>query len=436
MPGEANKTTLRSMRRTLWAGSAIAGLFSFGIGGWAATTELSGAIISPGVLVVDSSVKKVQHPTGGVVGELNVHEGEAVAAGDILIRLDDTLTRANVAIISKSIDELTARRARLQAEQDGRDKISFPDELVLRTTDPRVAELVQGETHLFETRAKARSGLVAQLRERIDQLRQQITGLAEQRAAKGREVELIAEELKGVRELWLKNLVQMTRLTSLERESARIEGERGALVAQVAQTKAKISETELQIIQIDEDLRKEVGKELGEIRGKLSELVEKKVAAEDQLMRTDIRAPQDGIVHELSVHTVGGVIAPGEPIMLVVPRSDALVVESKIRPQDIDQVRVAQEVLLRFSAFNQRTTPELKGTISVVAADVSQDQKTGASFYLVRIRIGADQLTRLNGLKLVPGMPIESFIRTGERTVISYLTRPIREQITKVWREQ
>jgi HlyD family secretion protein len=153
-------------------------------------------------------------------------------------------------------------------------------------------------------------------------------------------------------------------------------------------------------------------------------------------MRTDIRAPQDGIVHELSVHTVGGVIGPGEPIMLVVPRSDALVVESKIRPQDIDQVRVAQEVLLRFSAFNQRTTPELKGTISVVAADVSQDQKTGASFYLVRIRIRADQLTRLNGLKLVPGMPIESFIRTGERTVISYLTRPIREQITKVWREQ
>ena len=312
MSNEVNKATLLSMRRTLWVGSAVASLLSFGIGGWAATMELSGAIISSGVLVVDSNVKKVQHPTGGVVRELRVREGELVAAGGILIRLDDTITQANVAIISKSIDEFTAQQARLQAEQNGRDKIIFPEELISRTTDPRVAELVRGETHLFEIRAKARLGLVAQFRERIDQLRQQIAGLSDQIVAKKREIDLIAQELTGVRELWQKNLVQMTRLTALERESARIEGERGALVSTVAQANAKISETELQIIQIDEDLRKEVGKELGEIRGKLSELVEKKITAEDQLKRIDIRAPQDGMVHQLSVHTVGGVINPGE----------------------------------------------------------------------------------------------------------------------------
>lgn len=224
MSNDVNKATLRSMRRTLWAGSAIAGLLSFGIGGWAATTELSGAIISPGVLVVDSNVKKIQHPTGGVVSELHAREGEVIAAGDILIRLDDTITRANAAIISKSIDELVARQARLQAEQNGHDKIIFSEELISRTTDPRVSELVRGETHLFEVRAKARLGLIAQLRERVDQLRQQIAGLSDQIVAKKREIELIAQELNGVRELWQKNLIQMTRLTGLERESGRTRG--------------------------------------------------------------------------------------------------------------------------------------------------------------------------------------------------------------------
>ncbi len=436
MPDEINKAALQSIRRTLWIGTAIAALLSFGIGGWAATTELSGAIIATGTLVVDSNVKKVQHPTGGIVSELDAREGEVVAAGDILVRLDDTVPRANVAIISKSIDELTARQARLQAEQNGSKTVIFPDGLISRMADPTVARLVHDETHLFEIRAKARLGLVAQLRERIDQLHQQISGLSDEIVAKKREIDLIAQELKGVRELWQKNLIQMTRLTALEREAARLEGERGALVSSVAQANAKISETELQIIQIDEDLRKEVGKDLGEIRSKLSELVEKKVAAEDQLKRVDIRAPLDGIVHQLSVHTVGGVINPGEPIMFIVPKLDALLVESKILPQDIDQVHVGQEVLLRFSAFNRRTTPELKGTVSLVSADVSRDQKTGANFYLVRTRINQGELARLGGLKLLPGMPIESFIRTGERTVMSYLTKPIREQINRAWRER
>src|SRR6185437_1840491 len=232
-------------------------------------------------------------------------------------------------------------------------------------------------------------------------------------------------------------LVQFQRVTSLEREQARLDGERGQLIASVAQSKGKIAETRIQILQIEQDMRTEVGKDLAEIRGKTAELIEKKVAAEDQLKRVDIRAPQDGMVHQLAVHTVGGVITPqGEPIMLIVPEADALTVEAKIQPQDIDQVRIGQKAVLRFSAFNQRTTPELTGEVSRVSADVTQDPKTGATFYTIRVHVPEAELARLNGLKLVPGMPVESFIQTGERTVISYLTKPLQDQIAKAWREK
>ena len=403
--------TRRAMRRALMGGTAVASLLAFGIGGWAATTELAGAVIAPGALVVDTNVKKVQHPTGGVVGELRVREGDEVRAGDVLLRLDETITRANLAVITKSMDELAARQARLKADQDGRERVSFPDELTARRADPVVSGLLGEETRLFEMRRSARQGQKAQLKERIAQLHEQIQGVADQVAAKKREVTLISEELKGVRELWHKNLIPIQRVTALERDAARIEGERGALVSNIAQSKGKITEIELQILQIDQDLRTEVGKELAEIRGKLSELVEKRVTAEDQLKRIDIRAPQDGIVHQLTVHTVGGVITPqSEPIMLVVPRAEALRVEAKIAPQDIDQVRIGHQAVLRFSAFNQRTTPELNGEVSLVSADTSQDQKTGTSFYTVRIAPPASELSRLNGLKLVPGMPVDSFI--------------------------
>ena len=354
-----------------------------------------------------------------------------------MVRLDDTVTRANLAIVVKSLDELSARQAREEAERDGANAPSFPAELLARRSDAEVARLVAGEQKLFETRRSARQGQKAQLKERIGQLQEQISGLNDQIAAKKREIALIGEELKGVRELWSKNLVQITRVTALERDAARLEGERGALVSTIAQTKGKITETELQILQIDQDLRTEVGKDLAEIRGKVSELVEKRVAAADQLKRIDIRAPQDGKVHQLSVHTVGGVITPnGEPLMLIVPKADALTVEARIAPQEIDRVHVGQRAVLRFSAFNQRTTPELNGAVSVVSADISADQKTGASFYTVRIAISGAELARLGGLKLVPGMPVESFIQTEQRTVLSYLTKPLTDQALKAFRER
>ena len=192
----------------------------------------------------------------------------------------------------------------------------------------------------------------------------------------------------------------------------------------------------MQILQVDQDMRAEVGKDLAEIRGKTSELMERKVAAEDQLKRIDIRAPLDGVVHQLNVHTVGGVITAGEPIMFIVPESEALTVEVKMQPQDIDQVRFGQKALLRFSAFNQRTTPELNGTVTRISADVTQDQKSGASFYTVRIAVSEDEIARLEGNKLIAGMPVEAFIQTGERNVISYLVKPLSDQVMRAFREK
>jgi HlyD family secretion protein len=435
MQAEIQRNTNSSIRRCLLAGGTVASLMLFGIGGWATTTELAGAVIAPGLLIVESNVKKVQHPTGGVIGDLRVRDGTAVSVGDIVVRLDETIARSNLFVLVKSMDELSARQARLMAEQEGRDSVSFSHELLTRSNDPSVIELLKGEKHLFELRRAARIGQQAQLTERTKQLREQIQGLSEQVGAKKREIDLIEEELKGVRGLWKQNLVPITRITALERDAARLEGERGALISTIAQTKGRIVETELQIIQIEQDLRSEVGKDLAEIRGKLSELLEKRVAAEDQLSRIDIRAPQDGIVHQLAVHTIGGVISPGEPIMLIIPRADALTVEARISPKDIDQIRMGQRAILRFSAFNQSTTPELNGEVRVISADISVDQKSGASFYTVRITPPKAELTRLN-LKLVPGMPVECFIQTGGRTVLSYLTKPVEDQIMRSWREK
>ena len=225
-------------------------------------------------------------------------------------------------------------------------------------------------------------------------------------------------------------------MTALERDAARLEGERGQLVASTASARGKIAETRLQILQVDAEMRTEVGKDLADIQAKWSELVEKLVAAEDQLKRIEMRAPQDGVVHQLNVHTVGGLVTPSEPAMLIVPTADRLAVEVKIQPQDIDNVRVGQRAVLRFSAFNQRTTPEIDGVVSRVSADVTQDEKTGRSHYVARITVADGQRARLGAVKLVPGMPVEAFLQIGERTVLSYLTKPLVDQIAKAWREK
>jgi HlyD family secretion protein len=435
MSNNALRATRASIRfHILLAGTGLLALV-VGLGGLAVGTELAGAVVASGAVVVDTHVKKVQHPTGGVVGEINVRDGSRVQTGDVLIRLDQTVARANLAMITKSLDELAARRARLEAELDGMSGVTFPVSLTSRSADPEVAAILQGERKHFDSRRESRTGQKSQLLERIAQLREQIDGTTLQASAKADEIKLIASELVGVQELFNKNLVPITRVTQLKREEVRLRGEQGSLIAGVAQAKGRISETELQIIQIDQDLRSEVSKEVREVQAKEAELVERRIAAEDQLKRIDIRAPQDGVVHQLAVHTVGGVVAPGDPLMLVVPESDDLSVEVKVSPQDIDQVRLGQNTVLRLSAFNQRTTPELKGSVNLVAADLVTDQRSGLQYYPVRVALPVTERHRLGDLKLVPGMPVESFIQTGSRTVFSYLTKPLADHMMRAFRQ-
>ena len=426
----------RSIRRhTQWGMTAALALVG-GLGGWAAMTELSGAVVAPGSVIVDSHVKKVQHPTGGVVGEILARDGSRVRTGDVVVRLDETVAKANLAMVSKSLDELAARQARLEAERDGRDTIVFAAALLQRQTEPEPASLLAGEQRLFDSRREARAGQKAQLNERIAQLQEQIDGLKLQASAKADEIQLIQDELTGVEQLWRKNLVPITRVTALKREETRLRGERGQLISNIAQAKGRISETGLQIIQIDQDLRTEVSKELREVQAKVAELVERQVAALDQLKRIDIRAPQDGVVHQSMVHTVGGVINAGEPLMLIVPESDELSIEVKVAPQDIDQLQAGQDTMLRLSAFNQRTTPELKGRVSLIAADRVTDQHSGMEYYPVRIAFADGERERLGASKLIPGMPVEGFIQTGYRTVLSYLTKPLTDQVSRAFREE
>jgi HlyD family secretion protein len=436
LPAAAPGSSRESIYRHLLAGALVVLLLAGGVGGWASTTQIAGALIAQGSIVVDSNVKKVQHPTGGVVGKLNVQDGDRVKAGDILVQLDDTITRANLAIVTKGLDELAARKSRLEAERDGLESVTFPAELLARAKEASVAVASANERKLFELRRSARLGQKAQLKQRITQLQDEVNGLTAQQDAKAREIALIGKELEGVRELWKNNLVQITRLTALERDGARLEGERGQLTASVAQTKGKITETELQIIQIDQDLSSEVAKDMREVDAKFGEFVERKVAAEDQLKRIDLRAPQDGIVLESKVHTVGGVIPAGDAIMLIVPESDNLLVEAKVNPHDIDQVQIGQSAVLRFSAFNLRTTPEINGKVTRVSPDTTTDQRTGQTYYTTRIAMTKSEIAKLGDVKLIPGMPVEAFVQTGERTVLSYLIKPLQDQFMRAFREK
>ncbi len=437
----AEQDPRRMIRKLNLAGVALVVLLIGGVGGWATTTHLAGAVIAPGTVVVESSVKKVQHPTGGVVGEILVKEGDEVDAGQVVLRLDDTVTKSTLGVVRSQLDELLAREARLLAERDDASAVTFPADLTARGGDPSAAAAIAGEAKLFESRRTGRTGQRSQLRERIVQTNEEIRGLSAQLEAKESELRLIAKELVGVAELYGKNLVSISRYTQLQRDQTRLEGERGQLIAEIARARGKISETELQIIQLDQDFRTEVLKDMREAQGKIAELKERLTAAEDQLKRVDLRAPQTGIVHQLEVHTVGGVIGNGETVMQIVPRADALVVEAKIAPRDIDQIAPGMRAVVRIMAGNQRTTPEIVGDLTRISADLTHEQKPNPgqppeAYYTVRIALPADQVMRLKDIHLVPGMPAEVFIQTHERTPLEYLLKPLREQIARTFRER
>jgi len=431
---------IATIRRLNVAGLAMVAVFVGCIGGWAATSELAGAVIAAGTVIVESADKKVQHPTGGVIKEILVHDGSAVEEGQVLVRLDDTVTRATLGVLRSQFDENSARRARLLAERDGADAIAFPQDLAAREGEASVATAIVGEEKLFESRKTARAGQRAQLRERISQSEEEIRGLTAQQQAKESEIGLLTEELAGVSDLYKKNLVSISRFMQLRRDQSRVQGERGQFIADVARARAKISETELQIIQLDQDFRTDVLKDLRDAEGKLAELVERMVAAEDQLKRIDIRAPRSGIVHSLAVHTVGGVIANGETIMSIVPHGDDLVVEAKVAPSDIDQIGIGAATVVRIHAGNQRTMPELNGVLIHRAADLTRDQPSGSTpaqpYYLVRVSLPKAETERLGEFHLLPGMPTEIFIQTYARTPLQYLLKPLREQVARTFRER
>jgi HlyD family secretion protein len=413
--------------------SAVA-LLVGSIGGWAAFANLASAAVAGGSVVIDSNVKKVQHPTGGVVGQIMVKNGDAVQAGQVVLRLDETVTRANLGVVTSQLLQLQGRQARLRAERDASGAITYP--ATWNVNDPTLAEIVNGEDKLFRSRVEGLKRQKEQLGERIGQLKQEIVGVNAQRDAKENEIKLIQKELSGVQDLFRKNLVPLNRVTSLQREETRLGGERGALIAQAARSGGQITETELQILSLDEQSRTETLKELRETESRIAELQERKIAAEDQLKRVDLRAPQTGIVHELQVATVGGVIGPAETVMQIVPTEEALAIEVRLNPNDIDQMHVGLPSTVRFTAFNQRTTPEVMGTLSRIAAETSSDQRTGATWFSARISISPEEMGRISHLQILPGMPVEAHITTGKRSALSYFLKPLTDQFARTFREE
>lgn len=427
---------LMSVKRYVVLGFATLILFVGGLGGWAATTDLAGAVIAPGTVVVASSSKKIQHPTGGVVGQIFVKNGDHVKAGDVLVRLDETVTRAQLQVITKQMDELTGRQARLRAERDDAKEVAFPEELLKRIATPSVAQIVSGEKSLFESRTNARAAQKGQLGERIAGLNEEVSGLTSQAEAKAREMVLIGKELDGLETLEAQRLVPTSKIMAIRREGARLEGEKAQLQAAAGSARGKIAEIELQRLGIDIEAKSEVVKELRETEGKLVELFERRTAAEDQLRRVDLKSPVDGIVHQMTVFTIGGVINTAEPLMMIVPDGDRLVIEAKIAPQDIEQARSHAEAIIRFTSFNQRTTPSITGRVIGISADLTHDQQNNISYFVARIEIPDAELPKLKGQKLVPGMPADVQIATTARTALSYLVKPMEDAFDKAFRER
>jgi HlyD family secretion protein len=420
-----------SMRRTFLAGVSALGLFGGTIGLWAAVSPLSGAVVAPGQFVVDTNIKKIQHQTGGIVAVLPVREGQRVKAGDLVLQLDETLTRANLQVIVKQLDEIMARQSRLEAERNGGAMVLAP-ELQARMHVPDVAKSVSDEARLLETRRSQRDGQKQQLGKRVEQLGEEISGIQAQVISRDEQIRLLKLELGGLRDLFKSNLVPMTRIMPVEREAANMLGQKGQLVAQRAQTEGKISEIRVQLLQLDIDMQTETGKELRDLQAKSAELLERKVAAEDQLKRVDIRSPIDGYVHQLNVHTIGGVISPAEPAMLIVPLNEELQIEARVSPTDIDQLFIGQKGVVKVQAGNQRATPEIAGTVSRIAADVTREQQTGQVYYLIRLSLP----TELGDLKIMSGMQTESYIQTSERTPFQYIIKPLKDQFNRAFRER
>ncbi len=412
-------------------------LLAGGLGGWAATAKLKGAVISSGHLRVESQRQVVQHLDGGIVSEILVREGDLVGAGEVLIRLDGTTLLSELAVLESQLYELMARRGRLAAEQTDKLGITFdPEVLEAARADSEVRALVDGQQALFEARLKTMEREIEVMQERQDQTREQITGSESEISSLKRQSELIEEELVGQRKLLRKGLAQASRVLALDREAARLEGQRGQAVAQAAQLKGQISELEIELLRLGASRREDAITKLRDLGFRELELKERRIALNERLARLDVRAPLGGVVLDMTVFALKSVIRAAEPMLYIVPSDSALVVDAQVDPIHIDSVRVGQEAVLRFSAFNTRTTPELFGIVSKVSPDAIVDEATKRSYYRTEVLLKEGELLKLEGQELIAGMPVEVFIQTGERTPINYLLKPITDYFNRALREE
>lgn len=413
-----------------------------GLGGfvvWASLAPIDGAAVAPGVVAVESARKTVKHLDGGIVSEILAREGDRVAKNDVLVRLDDTEASAQLEIARGQYLSLRAQEARLLAERDDLAEIAFPSDLLdaLDTDDdPRIREAVTGEERVFQARHKALIGEQQVLEQRKDQLEEQIRGLEALSASKTTRIDLYQEEIDGLNKLFTKGLGDKGRLRESERLQAEIAGERGQHQSDIAAARIQIGETEIQIAQLKRKFTSDVVTELREVGNKLADLRERMRALGKTLERTEIRAPADGAVVGTSVHTVGGVIRPGDPILDIVPENESLIIEAQVQPVDIDRVSIGLEADLRMSAFNSRTTPVVQGRVLTVSADSLIDQATNRPYYLARIEVTPESMVKLTGRNLQAGMPVETLIKTGERTFFDYLIRPLTDRVARAFREE
>ena len=423
--------------KRLIAGTTIAMLaLGVGFGGWATFAKVRSAVLASGKVVVEGSAKKVQHAEGGIIGELLVKEGDNVVAGQVIMRLDATKTKAELTIVRERLFDLVARKSRLQAERDGKSIISFPSSLknISRNRPDLAAQLSAQQRLLTSNRMRSKSQL-GQVHARIAQLRNETTGLHTQNKAKALELSFIRNDIKRYRTLERKRLISTTKINDKRRMHARMTGERGKIKADIAKVKGQISEMQIKADEIKNGTIGQILNELNQLGAQIAELSQRKITALDQLSRIDIKAPSNGRVHELAVHTIGGIIAAGDILMKVVPDNGKLIIEARILTTDIDEVHIGKLARIRFSAFSQRTTPELMGQVMTVSPDQSIDQQTGAAYYTARIALQQGERSKLAGKTLIPGMPSDVMLVGENRTVLNYLIKPLADQLTRAFRE-
>lgn len=424
------------VRGAVWLGMIALLVLVLGFGGWAMLARISGAVLAAGQVEIESRHQIVQHPDGGVVGEINLREGDHVEAGQMLMRLEGNLLRTELTIVEGQYFEILARRGRLEAERANNDQIRFPALLTeAAIAEPALHEVMAGQTSLFEARRNSLAQSLEQLARQEAQISAQVTGIEAQIIALKDQRQLIGRELKDTRQLLDKGLAQASRVLALEREAARLDGQLGELAA--ARAGAEAHATEINVLRLRQGAtwREEAESALRDLDERELELAERRRALTDRIARLDIRAPISGTVHELAITAAQSVIRPAEPILYLIPQEGRLIVIARISVMDIDQVAVGQPVNLRFSSFSQRTTPEIEGELTRISADSMIDEATRLAYYRAEITIPESERARLGELTLIPGMPVEVFIRTGEQSPMQYLLKPFTDYLSRAMRE-